>query len=406
MIFKKLHIIIKIVLVFFFSSFKTIKNEENNKINIKTLINETRAGYPINLIFSSSSKSFKLFCTNSYSTVVLNPIIEENELHFKIPEHISNKRGIIQWKVFNKNKTILSGSINVTPSNKKTIMESYAGPPSIVAGGVDYFMLTVSPTDEFDNPLLDDTDVIINHQFESRIISSTEKIKRLVAWKRVFSYKKSGRFLVNSECNKVPSKEITVEVYPNNAVNFTISSSRFHDFADGNQITSFKTSIIKDEYDNIVSDGTHVTFITRNSEGDILTSYGNTISGIATAKMLHPNHQESWKTHAYIDGIAESDTLNIKFKKLFNDFNINFSKTNREIKIGPIKSFMNQLIPDGFLTQLKIIKNDSLIEIKEIPTRKGYAKFHLHPDFYVNGFYRLDVKTGGITKSFIKELKK
>ncbi|WP_299682878.1 hypothetical protein [uncultured Tenacibaculum sp.] len=404
MSYKKIHIIIQIIFVFGFSSFK-ISNIEENKITGIRTISESKAGSSIDLVFSSSKKNIKLFCTNSYSTAVLEPIEENNELHFIIPEHITNKKGLIQWKVIHNNKALLSGKITVRPSDKKIIMESYAGPPSIVAGGVDYFMLTVCPADEFDNPLPEETDVIINHQFQSRIVSSTEKIKRLVAWKTIFSYDKSGRFLVNSECKGVPSKEITTEVYPNNAVDFKISASRFHDYADGNQIASFKTSIIKDAYGNIVSDGTHVIFITRNSKGKLLTTYGNTIAGIATGKMLHPDQEESWKTHAYIDGIAESDTLNISFKQLFKDFSINFSETNRKIKIGPIKSFMDQLIPDGFITQLRISKNDSLIDTKEIPTRKGYAKFYLHPDFYINDTYKLEVKTGGVKKSFIKELK-
>lgn len=401
---RKLHIVFQFLIVFLFVSFRTPIT--NTIIHVETIqtVQENIAGNPVNLIFSSNDSGIQLFCTSSYATVILDPVVENNQYHFKLPEHIYNKRGLINWKIIKGAEEIISGKINITSSSQKTIMESYAGPPSIIAGGVDYFMFTICPTDQFDNPLPDDTDVLINHQFNSRIVSTVEKIKNLTTWKTIFSYDQSGRFLINSECNKVSSKEFTVEVYPNNAADFSISSKRFHDFADGNQIASFKTSIIKDAYGNVVSDGTHVIFVTRNSEGKLLTTYGNTIDGIAVGKMLHPDKEESWKTHAYIDGIAESDTLNINFRKLFNNFDVRFSNSNREIIIGPIKSFMNQLIPDGFVTQLKIIKNDSLIEIKEMPTRKGFAKFYLDPDFYRNDIYNLDVKTGGITKNFTKEL--
>ncbi|WP_095073085.1 hypothetical protein [Tenacibaculum jejuense] len=363
------------------------------------------AGESVKLEFSASDDNIQLFCTSSYSTVILTPKRVDKIYQFDLPKHLTNKRGDIVWNVIHQNKTLLTGNITVLPSKEKTIMESYAGPPSIVAGGEDYFMLTVCPTDEYDNPLLDDTNVLINYQFDSKIVSSNEKIKNLTAWKTIFSYEKSGRFLVNSECNGVSSKEITTEVYPNNAVRFKITSSRYHDYADGNQIASFKTSVIKDSYGNIVSDGTHVVFVTKNISGDLLTSYGNTIAGVATGKMLHPDRKESWKTFAYVDGIAESDTLNIKFKELFTDFQVKFSEDNREITVGPIKSFMNQLIPDGFVTKLNIYQKDTLLEIKEVPTRKGYAKFYLHPDFYIENSYGLKIETGGITKNFIKALK-
>ena len=406
MIIKQKHIILQLLLVFIFSSFKTINNEEPVKVTLLTPVKQSSADVPLVLQFTSTINDIALYCTNSYSTTILNPEINDNTFSFTIPQHMSYKRGALTWKIIHDDKTLLTDDIYIIPANQKVIMESYAGPPSIVAGGVDYFMLTVCPADQFDNPLLDDTKVTINHQFESRIVTSDEEIKNLTTWKTIFSYEKSGRFLVNSECKGTPSKEITTEVYPNNAVDFNITATRFHDFADGNQIASFKTSIIRDQFRNIVCDGTHVIFVIKNSDGTYLTTYGNTINGIATGKMLHPEKEETWKTFAYVDGMAESDTITTKFKKLFDDFTTEFSSNNRKIRIGPIKSFMNQLIPDGFYTKLNIVRNDSIIDIKEVPTRKGYANFYLHPDYYRNDIYDFVLKAGGVTKKFNqKELK-
>ncbi len=405
--FKRLQLIFY-SLVFILPSLKSTENKEDKlSATLKNEIQQSIAGTPVTLQFSSEKDGVLLYCTNSYSSVIITPATKENKIYdFNIPEHLYNKRGLIIWKLIHQSKELLTGNINIISSSRKTVLESYAGPSGIVAGGTDYFMLTVCPTDNLDNPLPDGTLITINHQFKNNIVTNKEFIKNLIAWKTIFSNQETGRFLVNSECNKVSSKEITTEVYPGNATNFSISVSKSHDFADGNQIATFKTSTIKDQYGNIVSDGTHVIFIIKNSKNTFLTTSGNTIHGIATAKMLHPYQKESWKVYAYINGIAESNIIITNFEQLFEDFNVNFSWNNRVITVGPLKSFMNQLIPDGFVVRLKIIQHDSLAEIKESVTGKGVATFKLDSDFYKNGYYNFIIETGGIVKKYNqKELK-
>lgn len=391
--------------IFMLLSFKKDSFQEvESTIQLVKDIQQSIAGTPIQLEFSSNNNTLVLFCTNSYATAVLYPEIKANTIVFKIPEHMYNKRGNLVWKLIENSKEISSGNIDIVTSSTKTIMESYAGPPSIIAGGVDYFMLVVSPTDSLDNPEPEHTPVKINYQFKDQIVKNNKEINNLIAWIRIFSYKQSGRIISNSECNGVPSKEMTTEVYPNNPVDFSISYKRVHDFADGNQITTFKTSIIKDQYDNIVSDGTHVNFVINNSENVYLTTNGNTIDGVATAKMLHPYKEENWKVSAYVDGMAESDTISISYGKLFDKFPVSFSKNNRVITIGPLKSFMNQLIPDGYVTKLHIYENSKLIEIKEEPTRKGIATFLLSPDFYPdNKQYSFVIEAAGNRQKYLRK---
>ena len=59
-------------------------------------------------------------------------------------------------------------------------------------------------------------------------------------------------------------KKFDVNIMPSIPTNFTISTHRNHTYADGNQITTFSTSIIKDTLGNTVSDGTYVEFYIRN----------------------------------------------------------------------------------------------------------------------------------------------
>ena len=55
--------------------------------------------------------------------------------------------------------------------------------------------------------------------------------------------------------------------------------------------------------------------------------------------------------------MAESNTLGIKYKKVVENFEVVFMKNNRKLRIGPVKSFMNQIIPDGLQIKLSIYKN-------------------------------------------------
>lgn len=403
MSFKKIHIVLLLVVLLFFYNVNSLDIKKEKKTIIKNKIQKSIAGSLIVLEFLSEEKNLQLYCSNSYATTILEGEYSSNTVTFKIPKHICEKRGVLDWKLITEKRILLEDKIVIVPSEEETIIESYSGPPSIIAGGIDFSMLVVIPTDAYDNPVKSATEISINHQFLNNIKRNTVFTDYLIGWKNIFSYDKSGRILINSVCNGVSSKEITTEVFPSNAIDFKIYASRIHKYADGNQITTFSTSIVKDEYGNIVSDGTHVYFIIEKPNNTFLKTSGNTVNGIATAKMIHPNVKEEWSIYSYITGIAESDRINLKFTKLFNDFKVNFSKNNRMISIGPLKSFMNQLVPDGFITKLVLKKGDSIIDVKKELTIDGLTNFKLRKDFYENGTYSLILETGG-NRQFFKQL--
>jgi hypothetical protein len=81
---------------------------------------------------------------------------------------------------------------------------------------------------------------------------------------------------------KTTSKEVETGYIKYIATDFLIFYSRNHDYADGNQITSFTTSIVKDAYDNTVSDGTMVIFHITYQKTICFKTFGSTINGIAT----------------------------------------------------------------------------------------------------------------------------
>lgn len=359
------------------------------------------AGNTIALAFTSKSEKEKpqLFIIHSYGKTLLDATFEKGNYVFKIPENYCKKTGTISWFLVNKDKMTSSGRFEIVPNDKtKTVIENYLGPRTILAGGKEFTMMVTVPTDSYDNPKIDNTSVGLKYQFLQNVTSLDLKTKDYIAWYNIYSPTKSGKMLVSTECNTIVTKEIETEVYPNIATNFTINYTRNHEFADGNQVTHFTTSIIKDQFDNIISDGTMVSFIIKTKNNMVLKTFGTTINGISSAQILHPDHQDIYSVKGYVTGIAESNSIVINYKPIISTFNYSFSNKNRTIIIGPIKSFMNQLVPDGIKVVVKVFNQNKEVASLLEETSKGMATFEIPEDFYKANSYRFEITTLGITQ--------
>ena len=130
-------------------------------------------------------------------------------------------------------------------------IESYLGPPSILAGGNQYSMLITIPTDDLDNPLKDFTKILIKRQFLAEEQEEGIYMKNLIGFQNIFSPIKSGRMLISSYVNGLDSKEFSLNIMPATAISFEIAAERNHEYADGNQIVTFSTTKIIDSYNNM-----------------------------------------------------------------------------------------------------------------------------------------------------------
>ena len=375
-------------------------NEVTTDFSLETTQTEFEAGSLIELKFSRSRDITPLFYySSSYGSTLITPTYDNKLLRYKIPSSLSNKTGVVRWKLIFEKKS-LSGTFIIKPQEEVSSIETYIGPPSIEAGGKDYTMLVVIPTDSLDNPLSENTLVKAKHQFLNSEINDEIYTKNLIAYKNIYSQKESGRILVSSESLETNSKEFSITVFPAIPIDFKISTSRPHDYADGNQVTTFSTSSIVDKQNNIVSDGTYVTFFITNEKGNILKTSGATINGVATSKMIHPDYETQWSIKAYVDGMAESEVITLNYNQVIKDFEVKFLENNREIIVGPLQSFMKQMIPDGLDVKLLIYKNNTLFETESKTSSEGFVNFNLKTDAYNNGIYTIVVKTAGIDKTF------
>ena len=277
------------IALLFLIGFLIQENPEDSSIELITSENEFVAGDTISLSFSETKNDLKLLVSNSYGNIVLDGKTESGKTTFNLPDVFSNKSGIITWTLFDS-KQNLNGQLIVKPKSTANKIETYVGPPTILVGNEDFSMLVSIPLDEFDNPLPKGTLVNIQEQYQNTIKIDSIAVEHLLAYKIIDTKSKTGRILLGSYVGEKSSKEFTVDVLPNAPNNFEISTTRPHDYADGNQLTTFATSILKDAYNNTVSDGTLVLFQIENSEGYLLKTYGSTVNGVATGSIVHPDY--------------------------------------------------------------------------------------------------------------------
>jgi len=366
------------------------------------------AGEEIQLQFKTSVvEHTHLVVSNAWGTVVLHPQVEDGVLTYSFPKSQSQKAGSCSWSLVHQGVRYDQGEILIDPHSKKGVrMESYLGPRSMTAGGKDFTMFVVSPTDIYDNPLTDGTEIRYRHQFGDTVTETIVPVKNRIGWKKVFSTEKSGRMLATASCKGSESRELTTLVRPANAQNFGITYERNHSYADGNQVVTFSTDKIGDAYGNTISDGTLITFLVHTSGGALLQTTGTTIDGAAQARLLHPIRAESWTVRAYITGAAQSNALDFAFKPAVPDFTLHFSQNGRKVQITDLQSFMGQWIPDGMPVTLTLQdKNRTLSDVKRTTSRLGKANFHLPEDFYPNGSYEVRIEVAGITKNTSAQLK-
>lgn len=376
----------------------------NNPMSIvKVTPNKTsfEAGDPILLSFDLPEISSPiLYYTYSYGTSAITPVIDGHTASFTLPTFVSNKKGTVTWKLINQSKTIKTGGFTIKAKHDVSTIETYLGPIFMQAGNQYFGHLVSIPTDVLDNPTQDDTEVLVNQQFYTKKSSSVIKTKHLIAFEEIYTRTKTGRISINSFCKGISSKELSTEIYSANPVSYLIDAKTNHPYADGNQLVTLSTSPIKDQYDNLIVDGTFVKFIIQNNDKYLLHANGTTINGVATAKINHPNQQDNWKIHSFISGMAESNEIELTFLPAISDFTVSFSKSNRNITVGPIKSYMNQLIPDGLDIQLKIYRQGKLIHTIHRQSYDGLGLFILNNSSLDSGIYDVEVSLGGLAKSF------
>jgi len=371
-----------------------IPSEEISLVTRETIPLTSVAGDALKLEFVMPPEEAILLLKNAYGSTILKAEGSNTSI-FKIPRFMYVKSGLLNWKLLGGDKTRL-GTIDIQPRAEPRVIETYFGPRSIQAGERDFSMLVSIPTDSLDNPLADGTLVEISDYFQGNLVEEQFEMLHMFAWKNIYTRKKSGKITVATASKNISGKEMISTVYPSLATNFNINASSEHLYADGNQVLRIKTSIIKDDYDNLVSDGTSVEFIIENNEGMKLKSVASTIDGIATAQLLHPQEKDTWTIYANVTGMAVSSPIRVTFKPVLEEIPV--QQMERNIRVGPLKSYLAQLLPDGASVELIIELIGGEVHRHKAPTEDGMVNFIIPETISMSEITGISIRTMGVIR--------
>ena len=315
---------LKIILIFmllFFTMACVEKDKPTNDIKINIGIdfnwnkNPEISNVNDSLLFSISSKlnasQFKMLLANPFGSTIVSGEQKEEQIYFNIPKHFSERAGVLNYSLLFRQIKIECGKTLIKANNETIILESYFGPQHIVASTDDFSMLVTIPTDAFDNPNKQPFSNTI--MFKDAENSMNHTLKEIIHYKKVFSRTTKGKLFVNSIKEGIKSKDFEATILAANPIDFKINFNRNHSRADGKELTTVSTSIIKDQYGNIIENGTLVNFILINNKSTV-NAYGKTINGIAKTQVLHPKKVSSYIIKSFITGFANSNELIITYK--------------------------------------------------------------------------------------------
>ncbi len=354
------------------------------------------AGNPLVLPIETDATYLQVLLEGSYGSTIVLVDFESIGNSITIPETYTKRAGILQYTVFEREIVLDQGSFYIHPDTSQlSSIENYVGPRSIMANERDYSMLITIPTDYLDNMLPDTTSIQIHTHFQETTTPKTHQLKNNIAWQHIPAPLQSGRITTATTLQDVSSKELVIDVFPDIATNFTITTDRIHPYADGNEVMTIQSSQIKDAHGNVVSDGTLVTFYINDSLGGYWETTGSTIQGYAFAKALHPQIPSSWTIKAGIEGMAQSDSTDVIFNSFLKDIPVTSSGNGHEIVVGPITSYLGQIIQDGIEVQLSTYSLE--FTVSQL-SKNGMAYFTIPQEFLANTSEQIRIEALGNSK--------
>ncbi|MDC7997302.1 hypothetical protein [Gilvibacter sediminis] len=317
----------------------------------------------------------KLFLEAGVYQATLSPIsCDSGNCSFEIPEIISNKTGLSQWRLSFEDTSLGSGTFRVVPADGSVYsINTYIGPPSAKAGEERAAMAVAIPRDAHDNLIRKPDSVVMDYRYLNQQTTTESSIRYGLSFIEFDAGPIAGNFQLGGSYKGAEAKAAQFIIMPNEAVDFELQPQPEHDIADGQQELEVITSVIRDRFGNAVADGTGVSL--RIDQSDEVTAFVSTITsnGIARFTVLHPDEAMDWNLQASLNNGAVSNQSTLSYRSFTDAFPVELTAED-QITVGPITGRLNERVTDGIIVRLYDANNTLLIEKQ---TRNGMAFFDL-----------------------------
>ena len=332
---------------------------------------------------------------NSIGSTLIEGTAGVGTTQYAIPSSYCKISGVLRYCL---GKTC--GEINILPTEELASLEGYIGPTTAVTGDRGSYMMVGIGTDKYDNTVQEHTAITANNYRDGKVSSRILQSKNGIVHNLYDSGTTVGNASMSLNHQSITTQEYKVAIGPNEAQPYAIRAITEHNKADGNSLISFKTDLIKDAYGNAIADGSLITwFVSGTGSKSVLKSY--TIDGRSTVEITHPAQAEIMEISASI-GQVNSNTIILQFESGLQSYEI--AAENQIIKIGPMRSYLGQYIPDGFPIEIRVLAGEqTIVDWISLQSKDGYAQYDISPHINLqNGTdqqHKIEVRSGGITQS-------
>lgn len=341
----------------------------------------------------------QLTLLGSYGPQLLRAEFQNGQAWFQIPAEMTTRSGTVTLHARSGNAHG-EHTLELLPDEPIEPLIPLVGPRSLIADGDHWAMAVVIPFDQYGNPIAEGTPVQMRalHPGE-HLTQYTPKVKHLLAWQRMYSRTTAGRTVITANIGRVYGPEAILMEIAGWPEPFTITADPPTLPADGFQLITLRTSIIRDKNDNILPDGTQLTFVMNGADGRTRTIPAQIVDGVAETFMQTPLVSGDYKIQATILGM-QSNPLTIEFTPgpAIGRFPLDFELNNQDgavyLTAGPIIGNLEQYVPDGTPVTFEITDEQNNTQTAIAYTDQGYATAELRRIQFTDGRYEIHASAG------------
>jgi len=313
-----------------------------------------------------------------------------------IDRSITKKAGNINIALYQEGIVLDSKNIIIQPvMTKSPEIESYHGPRSIKAGGEEYSMVISTLLDSLDNPYDEDMGLDYNFMDGSGYWKVETRTKELYSFVNHYSNRKAGKVLTHITHQESGSTQRTINVVASDPAYFKLKHDRRFPYANGANSVRLFTSTIRDSYGNIVADGTLVEFIVNGEDDSKIIASGITINGVAEVELPAPIKPVRWEIHAFITSFSQTKKIQLDWYSAIEQIPASYNENSKILKVGPLKSRFNNLLPDG--TGVNVTYKDQMGTLEYYAgTKSGIAMIDLSNHILQPGTYSVSIESCGL----------
>lgn len=292
------------------------------------------------------------------------------------------------------------GQVEIRPNPPADPVQPIVGPRSVAADGEHETMALVVPFDDYGNPVAEGTPLTLRILHPGDVLEQqTLTVTNLLAWGWVRSRTRAGRAVVSASVGDAHGPDATYDEVPTWPAPFGLSASPLNLPADGRQLLTLRTDLIRDRFGNPMIDGTLVTFVVEvaGSEPRFVPAY--TVDGAAEAQLQAPTEPGTVTVRATLYGV-DSRPLTLSFAAgpavgtIVVKAQVNARDGFVALSAGPLLAALDQFVPDGTPVEFVLTGPGGAQQQFTALSETGRANIELRLSELPSGSYTVQVSAG------------